>query len=289
MTGQEQPLLFACEGEELLGILSIPQQSNGVGVVIIVGGPQYRVGSHRQFVRLARALASLGFTVLRFDCRGMGDSSGPLLPFEEVSSDIAAAVQSLVQAAPTVHRVVLWGLCDAASAALLSRLHRRAPKVAGLVLVNPWVRSVAGLARTNIKHYYGQRLLQLDFWRKLLRGQIGTVAIRELASNALKALWRAEGRVGTTGSYQDRMAQAWERFDGPVLLLLSEHDLTAAEFLEYTSSNPRWQASLALRPPQRETIPGADHTCSQSAAQRHLEAATAAWLLKLVQSRHLPK
>jgi hypothetical protein len=44
--------------------------------------------------------------------------------------------------------------------------------IAGLVLLNPWVRSEVSLAQTHIKHYYGQRLLQGEFWRKLLSGRM---------------------------------------------------------------------------------------------------------------------
>ena len=33
----------------------------------------------------------------------------------------------------------------------------RDPRVAGLALLNPWVRSDAGLARARVKHYYRQR------------------------------------------------------------------------------------------------------------------------------------
>ncbi|KAB8057318.1 hydrolase 1, exosortase A system-associated, partial [Janthinobacterium violaceinigrum] len=58
----------------LVGILSLPAAPGPRGVLIVTGGPQYRVGSHRQFVLLARALAAQGVPVLRFDLRGMGDS-----------------------------------------------------------------------------------------------------------------------------------------------------------------------------------------------------------------------
>ena len=39
-------------------------------MVIVVGGPQYRAGSHRQFTLLARHIAAAGYPVLRFDARG---------------------------------------------------------------------------------------------------------------------------------------------------------------------------------------------------------------------------
>ena len=74
-TGREQAFTFDCDGESLLGLLhrpaaDAPADAEQTGVVIIVGGPQYRAGSHRQFVHLARALAGAGHPVLRFDVRG---------------------------------------------------------------------------------------------------------------------------------------------------------------------------------------------------------------------------
>src|SRR5881398_3691346 len=91
----EQAISIECEGDALVGILHEPTSPAEVGVVVIVGGPQYRVGSHRQFVLLARTLAAAGFAVLRFDYRGMGDSSGEQRSFEAASADIGTAVDVL--------------------------------------------------------------------------------------------------------------------------------------------------------------------------------------------------
>ena len=97
----------------------------------------------------------------------MGDSEGTQRDFEGISSDIGAAVDALLARVMPGTRVVLWGLCDAASAALLFMLETRDRRVAGLALANPWVRSAAGLARTQVKHYYTRRLMQREFWGKL--------------------------------------------------------------------------------------------------------------------------
>jgi hypothetical protein len=57
----ERVLMLRCEADTMLGILHEPvAPSAPVGVLIVVGGPQYRAGSHRQFVLLARALRKLG-------------------------------------------------------------------------------------------------------------------------------------------------------------------------------------------------------------------------------------
>ena len=63
----ERPVQFSCGTDRLLGILHPGAPDSERGVLVVVGGPQYRVGSHRQFVLLARALAAAGIPVLRFD------------------------------------------------------------------------------------------------------------------------------------------------------------------------------------------------------------------------------
>src|SRR5258706_1742827 len=98
----ERALGFDCEGDALVGILHEPADAADIGVVVIVGGPQYRAGSHRQFVVLARAIADAGFAVLRFDVRGMGDSAGAPRSFETVGADVAAAIAALQSAVPGV-------------------------------------------------------------------------------------------------------------------------------------------------------------------------------------------
>ena len=68
---REEALVFGCGGEALVGVLARPDAPAARGVLIVVGGPQYRAGSHRQFTHLARELARNGIASLRFDYRGM--------------------------------------------------------------------------------------------------------------------------------------------------------------------------------------------------------------------------
>src|SRR5690349_14351227 len=91
----ERAVFFQCQGEQLVGILSGAEQPATRGVLILVGGPQYRAGSHRQFTLLARHLAEHGVPSLRFDYRGMGDSGGEVRSFEDVSPDIRCAIDRL--------------------------------------------------------------------------------------------------------------------------------------------------------------------------------------------------
>lgn len=275
----EQAVVFDCEGAPLVGIVSRPRAGEpATGLVIVVGGPQYRAGSHRQFVLLARTLAAAGHAVLRFDYRGMGDSQGAKRDFLDVSPDIDAAIGALQRTAPSVRRVALWGLCDAASAVLLYCESARDARVQGLCLLNPWVRSGASLARTHVKHYYLQRFLQREFWRKLLRGGVALGALAELARNLRLATKSTRTAAAAQLPFQARMARAWRDFQGPRLLVLSGEDFTAKEFLEFAKQDEAWQGALAHPALQRCDIAQADHTFSASEARRDMERHTLLWL-----------
>ena len=277
----ELPLWMLCQGEPLLAIVSQPDVPGTLGMVIVVGGPQYRVGSHRQFVLLARFLAQAGVPVLRFDCRGMGDSPGKSRSFEALDGDIGCAVDNLQKVCPTVQRVVLWGLCDGASAALLYSGQANDGRLAGLCLLNPWVRSEGTLARTRIKHYYAGRLMQADFWRKLWRGKY---AWRQSARGVWHALqsWHQDPQpAGSEMPFQQRMALALRQFRGQVMLVLSDCDYTAKEFLECALTEPDWRGLLQRPGLTRVDVAQADHTFSRALWRCTVEQAVLDWMLAL--------
>jgi len=281
MSYREHAISFRCEDDALVGIVSLPAHADSsdgpacdTGVVIIVGGPQYRAGSHRQFTLLARALATEGTPVLRFDYRGMGDSTGVQRDFEAVSDDVACAIDAFMLAVPKLRNVLLWGLCDGASAALLYLHERGDARVKGLCLLNPWVRSTSSLARTHVRHYYLDRLKQPEFWRKLVSGQVAGKAIRDLWTNLLEG--RAQGTPGAgNGAFQDRMARAWAAFEGPSLLVLSgSKDYTAREFSDHCETAAAWLGLVHRPQVTRYHAENADHTFSDDAERRAVERET---------------
>jgi len=278
MSHVERAVTFDCASERLVGVVAEPDNASEVGVVVVVGGPQYRVGSHRQFLLLSRRLVDAGIAVLRFDYRGMGDSTGATCSFDDISLDIAASIDALRAACASVHRVVLWGLCDGASAALMYYEATRDPRVAGMALLNPWVRSDATLAKAHLRHYYTRRLGEKAFWAKLARGGVGLkAAARSLFTNIATARSPRSGS-GATVTFQERMAHGIETFPGPVLLLLSERDLTAREFVDYAQSDPRWRGLLARENVTRHELADADHTFSTARWRSEVEEQTLAWI-----------
>lgn len=293
MNYNEHALTFDAAGNRLCGVLSLPEQPGARAVLIMVGGPQYRVGSHRQFTLLARYLAAHAIPVLRFDYRGMGDSEGNPSTFEDVAQDIRAALDTFFTRVPVLQEVVIWGLCDAASATLFYAYQD--PRVSGVVLLNPWVRTEQGLAKAYLKHYYLARLFDAELWRKVRHGEFNYGAALKsfaaLISTALTPSRHQHDTVATpagtdmackppanSAALPDRMADGLRRFKGKVLLILSGNDMTADEFKDMAQSSTAWRKLLQAPRVTRRDLAQANHTFSRREWRDQVATWTKDWL-----------
>ena len=274
----ETALCFDCAGASLYGVLSLPVEPARRGVLIVVGGPQYRAGSHRQFTLLARDLAAAGIPVMRFDYRGMGDSEGAARSYDDIDVDLKAAIDIFFTSVPPLREVVLWGLCDGASAAVFYAPSD--PRVTGIVMLNPWLRTDAGAARARLKYYYPLRLLDRELWRKVLQGRLNfLVSLRFFASQLLKSMHSQGARHGARReTLPVRMRKAFLKFDGKILLIISGNDLTAKEFLDAVAASSDWRNRLHSSTVSRHDLAAADHTFSKREWRNQVAAWTTAWL-----------
>lgn len=292
----EQPFVFSCEGEELVAVLHLPktpEKAGNLGVLVIVGGPQYRVGSHRQFLHLARHLAKENIPVMRFDYRGMGDASGDLLGFENVQVDIQHAIDTFMHKVPGLEGVVLWGLCDAASAACFYAPGDK--RVAGLVILNPWVRSEAGEAKAFLKHYYLQRLFSRQLWAKVIKGDFNISASLASLVSMLKRSSSTEdtsvveSEIACTveslkqpsTNLPEKIQSSLKAYQGPVQYIMSGNDLTAAEFDDAVKGSKSFTRLLKQKRMQREDLKSADHTFSKREWRDKVAAWTVNWIRTL--------
>lgn len=137
---KEIPLHFG-ENRRLFGILTPADDSRREGsesrvFVLLNAGLLHRVGPYGLHVRLARELATIGFSSLRVDLAGLGDS----LPRsrstieESVATDYADIVSILESQLGPVS-IVLVGLCSGADNAI--RLAPEDSRITGMVLLDP--------------------------------------------------------------------------------------------------------------------------------------------------------
>lgn len=285
MSPREHPVVFDCEGDRLIGIATVPDKPSRLGVLIVVGGPQYRVGSHRQFVHLARSLAREGYPTFRFDYRGMGDSEGAMRSFEQVEPDIHAAVRAFRSVCPDVQRLVVFGLCDAASAVLMAA--ERIDSLAGMILANPWVRRAETLNAAVVRHYYRRRFFSTEFWRKVFSGNL---EIRSVAAEFLERVsnfvcGRSQDSDSAGGDFIDRMRHGWHL---PVsrLLLLSGKDITAREFDDVRVEDKRWDLGKNDRLLVEARFGDADHTFSVAQWRDELSAQCCKYVANSLESAY---
>jgi uncharacterized protein len=269
----ESCLQFPASQGPLIGILGMPTAPTAA-VLIVAGQPQTRHGSHRMFTRLGRQLAEYGIATLRFDCGGWGDSPGTALGFEYSAADICHAAQALVKSVPPRTPLVIAGLCDGASAAVLALPELAALGVApmAICLINPWVRSDATLNDALVQTWYRKRFTDPAAWRRLLSGRISVGNLYEFGVAAYKRLRlrvkpNAENSFtksrsdAQSGSLPDELLHRLMRFDGQIWTLLSGRDLTAGELESLMDRDARWRR-LVDDPSRLLRLAQADHTFS---------------------------
>jgi len=128
-------------------------------------GILHRVGSCRLHVQLARALSAAGFTSLRFDYSGVGDSDSrrDTLPFEQSAVAETQEAMDYLTRTKGVQRFVLMGLCSGADMSHDTAVADE--RVTGLMLIDGWVHRTIG----HYVRHYAPRVLRWGVWRNSVR------------------------------------------------------------------------------------------------------------------------
>lgn len=215
-------LTFTCNNQALAATLD---EAPGIaGLLIISGGNEIRIGSHRGMAKLAADIARHGISVFRFDRRGIGDSEGSNGNFDSSGPDIDAALQAFRAHCPHIQRVYAFGNCDAAAALLLHK-----PKgLAGQILSNPWTIEVVDdlPPPAAIRAHYASSLSDPKVWIRLITGGIN---VRKLFEG-LKKIAKPQAQGAT--SLVQRVADGLDAQREPITIILANRDNTAIAFAE---------------------------------------------------------
>jgi alpha/beta superfamily hydrolase len=167
-------------GLNLFGILHRPQISreNGITIILLSPGVKMRVGPHNLYIKMTKLFLDMGFSVLRFDFFGLGDSEG------ELEEDMLADVYNHIEVGRYVddtiismdwleknygfNRFILGGLCGGAITALLAA--SRDNRVVGILSLG-MTSVLASFAADPAKYITQGQLKRLrdGYLRKLLK------------------------------------------------------------------------------------------------------------------------
>ena len=110
-------------------------------------------------------------------------------------------------------------------------MHHLTVRLAGVMLVNPWISTDSGVARTYLKHYYRERFKDTGFWRKIFKGQVDWCAsLHSLTQTALRLCDRNVEDTYSAEALSNIIFDALGAYEGITRILISERDMTAREF-----------------------------------------------------------
>lgn len=291
----DRPIFVESGGETLFAIASDPSDPGPVGVVLLpAGGYTFTPQRNRWGVDLAHRLASAGYPTVRFDWKGIGDSTGSVDTFalDRPAIEDAFAALTLLES----ERRVLMGQCYGARTALA--MAGSVERLGGVVLISPPVRDHArGEGTATMKAYELSAGGYLKEGAKRLRPGMLTdrtelVRIARIGRAFLRARWqKATARFRTpdptpwvSGPFL-RQLEALITAGTPTLLLYGSDENDFHEFTEARAGRlgellDRGAASLSL-----EVIPGSVHALDRVEVQRAVIDTIEAWVGGLNGSR----
>lgn len=240
-----QQVIWNIGVDQIYGTLDSAHESSlNKAVLIVSGGNEIRSGSHGGQSQIAQFLTNLGYHVLRYDRRGVGDSSGINHGFDKSHEDILAAVNFLRAQFGHDISIAAFGNCDAASALLLNH---DALGLSQLILANPWTidtpskeveiktddeepQSASAPSAAAIRARYWARIKNPQSIIDLLTGKIN---LRKLIGGLLRAS-KQEG----VSDLALKMANQLSSLKIPTDILIADKDTTAIAFMAAYKSKP---------------------------------------------------
>lgn len=271
--------------QSLVGILTTSKgpSSKLPFVVIVNAGIVHRVGPNRLYVDMARAIAARGYSVLRFDLAGLGDSEsirGGASLLESAIHDVQQAMDHLSETRQASEFLV-FGLCSGANYALATAFTD--PRVIGVMLLDP---TVSRTKRSLFVHVM-RRLRNIATLRELvlLRHPALHRPLGRRSSASRSVAQAAEGQSGQRApEYMSRVGAVAERdalqqvidrgvkmmlvFTGGVNHIYNYHGQL---FDLFPGLDFREQLRL-------QYMPHTDHTVSDPASRQRLLASVGTWL-----------
>lgn len=252
---RELPITFKVEGEQVVGMLHVPDGHGPFPAVAFCHGFTGNKGeAHRLFVQVARAMAGSGIAALRFDFRGSGDSAGEFSTMTVAGevADARAALRFLRRRRGIdAGRIGLLGMSMGGMVACLALADD--PGVRAVVLWNP------------VAH---PKALCEARYSEQSRQQLATLGVADWYG------WAVGERFIEELMTVDPLSAA-ARIAAPVLIVQATDDQTVPRAC---AEDYRRAMEGAGRAVSVHFVEGADHTFSSLAWTLEAMAASLAWM-----------
>ncbi|OGV54033.1 MAG: hypothetical protein A2X45_06560 [Lentisphaerae bacterium GWF2_50_93] len=273
MNVHEKPYIFENRQQKLFGILHQPEgQQKQTAVIFMHGWGTYRIGPHRLFVEAAREFAAAGFTCLRFDFRGRGESEGNVAgtTLLDMIDDAGQAVREMLKQ-PGISQVVFLGLCSGGEVAVGAAASD--PNVDGLVLLStPLLGRQSGAGddvrkTANSAKGYWQKLFLPGTWAKIISLRVNYRAIFKVLFGHLQH--KQNGKPMKEAG----LLEAFKSYNGRCLFVYGGKDPEASSsekaYREVTAKNGKTVFNI---------IPEANHNFYSVAWKQELIKQVSEWL-----------
>jgi len=294
---RDEALLFG-KTKSLVGIVTHPPETkrgnNLPAILLLNSGLVHRVGLNRLHVNMARALAAMGFVVLRFDFSGIGDSKvrDDHLPFfKSVVSETQEAMDYLSVARGS-ERFVLMGICSGAKISFKTACCDS--RVVGAVLINAQ-NHLHDDTNDELSSFIRNRTLTRHYWRLAFSNSFGTKnllkaitgkvdylsVLREMIGFPIRILFRRKRKEASYATNAAADLRLLNERGVRLLHVYSEGD-EGLDYLHVILGNEMLELSAhgLLRV---EIVQGANHTFTLLWSQEHMLKIVCNWVQVILQ------
>lgn len=273
MTDTTESIVRFGPAEHLLGIVTPAAQPVPDAPVCLLfnAGVVHRIGPHRLNVKLARALAARGFTAIRMDLSGLGDSpvssdAATVNSSDQAMADLRAAMD-FIERSEGVNRFVLFGLCSGARHGY--RLAQIDPRIVALLMFDGYV-----FPTTKTQILRRIKRFRASPWSEIARKPIDWI-LRRGRAKAATAVPAGEPEHPTPAQFQAAM-------DALVARGTSVWTMHSGSFVGYFNYADQWRdkfrGAAFMSNFRQDYLPELDHTLSSVPAQRKLVDLVGDWV-----------
>jgi uncharacterized protein len=275
MNFSEEPVHFKSRGLNLFGIFHPAKDGNrDFGIIFANSGMQNRVGPHRLYVVFARILSQSGYSVLRMDLPGIGESEGTIKEthFDAHNPDDMVSVIDFMKHTKKIKRIVLFGICGGARTILKAGSTDK--RVDGLIL---WSLPIISIAPSMTSPDKLRKAFSLHAWTKYFDSSRGD--LKSIYRDVQRIFWNSVFK-GEQGSKKLQHVffsafSSYLRSGRPALFLYGEKDNVLIEefkgkFEEFSANDNHSCEYLIIR--------NGNHTFTSMDTQEEAISETIAWL-----------